>query len=52
MLKSNDYKAVLRRGFSLVKNKNNELISSSNQVKIDDEIFIEMADDTIKSRVI
>jgi exodeoxyribonuclease VII large subunit len=51
LLKSNHYQEILKRGFALIKNENGVLISSVSQVKIDDKVFIRMADGEIKTRV-
>ncbi len=50
-LKSNHYHEVLKRGFALVKNKNGGLISSVLEVKVSEEILVEMSDGQISTLV-
>jgi exodeoxyribonuclease VII large subunit len=48
LLKSNHYNEILKRGFALIKNKNGSLISSISDVKIAQEILIEMHDGQVQ----
>ncbi len=52
-LENCDYRRVLKRGFAIVRDaENNGLITSAKQAKIDSQIETELADGVIKSRVI
>ena len=44
LLRSYDYKNVLKRGFALVKDKNNKLLKSIKQIKSGQEVVVEMHD--------
>lgn len=50
-LKANHYNEILKRGFSLVKNKNGDIISSISKVEINEKIIIEMFDGKIETTV-
>lgn len=52
LLSSLDYRNVVSRGFSIVRNKSGSIISSLNSVKIGEEINIENNDGTIKTKVL
>ncbi len=50
-LKANHYNEILKRGFSLVRNKNGDIISSTSKVEINEKIIIEMFDGKIETIV-
>lgn len=50
LIKSHDPKNIIKRGFAIVK-LNTKIVSSVDQIKIDDIITIEIKDKTIKSKV-
>jgi len=52
LLKSGHYQEILKRGFALIKNKHNELISSVRHIKAKEEIVVEMSDGTFNSYVL
>lgn len=43
-LKSNHYREILKRGFALVKNQKGDLISSVVEMRLEEEILVEMSD--------
>lgn len=51
-LKSLDYKSVLKRGFSIVKNQSNQVIKSISQVKIADQLEILLSDGNVDTKVL
>lgn len=51
-LKSNHYREVLKRGFSLIKNQKGGLISSVSDLKISEEIFVELHDGQVTMQVL
>ncbi len=52
LLKSNHYREVLKRGFALVKNKNDHLISSVSNVSLSEEITVELNDGKITTQIL
>ncbi len=52
LLNSGHYKTILERGFSLVKNAKNQLVSSVEGIKPKEEIFIEMFDGEFSAYVL
>ncbi len=52
LLKSNHYREVLKRGFALIKNKNDHLISSVLDVSLNEEIIVELSDGKIATQII
>lgn len=52
LLKSGHYQEILKRGFALIKNERGTLISSVQQIKIKEEIGIEMSDGEFHSYVL
>lgn len=52
LLKSGHYQEILKRGFALIKNDRGALISSVQQIKIKEEISIEMSDGEFYSYVL
>ena len=48
LLESNNHKKILKRGFALVKNNKNEIISSIDSIKKEEEILVEVSDGEIK----
>ncbi len=52
LLKSGHYQEILKRGFALIKNEKGALISSVQQIKIKEEISIEMSDGDFYSYVL
>ncbi len=52
LLKANHYQEILNRGFCLIKNKNGALISLIEQIKISDEIVVEMKNGRFSSQVL
>ncbi len=52
LLKLNHYNEILKRGFALVKNQKGDLVSSVNNVKTNDLIFIEVSNGEIEASVI
>ncbi|MCG2691551.1 exodeoxyribonuclease VII large subunit [Microgenomates group bacterium] len=51
-LKALDYKSILKRGFSIVKNKSDQIIKSINQVNLKDQVEILLLDGNLNTRVI
>jgi len=51
-IKSCDYQEMLKRGFSVIKNNENKLISSINNLQNQKIISIEMTDGNIKTNII
>ncbi|MFH0943556.1 MAG: exodeoxyribonuclease VII large subunit [Candidatus Beckwithbacteria bacterium] len=51
-LKALDYKSILKRGFSIVKNKSDQIIKSINQVNIKDQVEILFLDGNLNTSVI
>lgn len=51
-LKALDYKSILKRGFSIVKNKSDQIIKSINQVNIKDQVEILLLDGNLNTSVI
>jgi exodeoxyribonuclease VII large subunit len=43
-LKSNHYREILKRGFAVVKNQKGDLISSVVEMRLEEEILVEMSD--------
>lgn len=52
LLEAKNYQEILKRGFCLLKNKNGKLISSISQIKIKEEIDVEMAGGAFSSYVL
>jgi exodeoxyribonuclease VII large subunit len=52
LLKSHHYQEILNRGFALLKSKNNEIIFSKTEVKLEDEIIVEMSDGKLQAKII
>lgn len=52
ILKSNHYREILRRGFSLVKNEKGNLISSIMDVNVNEKIAVEMFSGEIETQVL
>lgn len=52
LLKANHYHEILKKGFSLVKNQNGEVVSSSTKIKAKEKIFVEMFDGKIDAYVL
>ena len=52
LLQAGHYKKILQRGFALIKNQKGEIISSINNVKIKEEIAVEIADGEFYSYVL
>lgn len=52
LLKSNHYREVLKRGFALIKNKNDHLISSISSVSLNEEITVELDDGKITTQIL
>jgi exodeoxyribonuclease VII large subunit len=50
-LQALDYHSVLKRGFSIAKNKSNQIIKSINQVKLEDQLELLMIDGNLKTKV-
>jgi exodeoxyribonuclease VII large subunit len=52
LLQAKHYQEILNRGFCLIKDKNNKLISSISQIKIKEEIAVEMASGAFSAYVL
>jgi exodeoxyribonuclease VII large subunit len=52
LLKSNHYREVLKRGFALIKNKNDHLVSSISSVSLNEEITVELDDGKITTQIL